>query len=314
MLAGRLTAAQAALLAAAGPEAVRLALLAASARIAALGRGAPSPSTPSGAVPPHLKPAAKRAGRRKKKPGAKDGHPGSRRKPPPEVDARAEHRLPACPCCGGELQRCERTRTRIIEYIPREATPVVTEHTIHRDYCPSCRKHVEPVVPDAMPGAALGHHVVALSSWFHYGLGVTIGQTRDILGSHLHAAISAGGLVDAWGRMAGALRPWYEQIAEQLRDTACLHADETGWTSASSVEPRLPGAVEEPPGRLRGPDLHRPAVQLQPQLRGVLGRDEGEARLRGPPRQHPGLHRLHAAAVRRTRPRRNTPIVMIARS
>ena len=47
--------------------------------------------------------------------------------------------------------------------------------------------------------------------------------------------------------------------------------------------------------RLRGPDLHRPAVQLQPQLRGLLGRDQGEAGLRGPPRQHAGLHRLHAA-------------------
>lgn len=228
MLAGRLTEGQAALLAAAGPEAVRLALLAASARIAALGRDAPSPSTPSGAVPPHLKPPAKRRGK-KKKPGAKDGHPGSRRKAPREVDARTEHRLAACPCCGGELRRCNRTRTRVIEDIPRQITPVVTEHTIHRDFCPNCKKHVEPVVPDAMPNAALGHHVVALSSWFHYGLGVTIGQTRDILASHLHATITAGGLVDAWGRMAEALRPWYEQIAEDLRHTACLHGDETGW-------------------------------------------------------------------------------------
>lgn len=227
MLAGRLTEGQAGVLAAAGPEAVRLALLAASARIAALGRGVPSPSTPSGAVPPHLKPPARRRG--KKKPGARAGHPGSRRKPPPEVDAREAHRLAACPCCGGELRRCERTRTRVIEDIPEEITPVVTEHTIHRDYCPQCRKHVEPVVPDAMPNAALGHHVVALSGWFHYGLGVTIGQTRDVLSSHLHATITAGGLADAWGRMAGALRPWYGQIAEQLRDAACLHADETGW-------------------------------------------------------------------------------------
>jgi transposase len=228
MLAGRLSEGQADLLAAAGPEAVRLALLAASARIAALGRGAPSPSTPSGAVPPHLKPPAGR-GRRKKKPGAKDGHPGSRRKTPPRIDARAEHRLAACPCCGGELQRCGRTRTRIVEDIPEQITPVVTEHTIHRDYCPHCKKHVEPVVPDAMPHAALGHHVVALSAWFHYGLGVTIGQTRDVLSSHLHAEVTAGGLADAWARMADALRPWHEQVAQELRATACLHADETGW-------------------------------------------------------------------------------------
>ena len=52
---------------------------------------------------------------------------------------------------------------------------MVTEHTIHRDYCPHCKKHVEPVVPDAMPKAALGHQVVVLTSWFHYGLGLTIG-------------------------------------------------------------------------------------------------------------------------------------------
>jgi hypothetical protein len=121
MLAGRLTEEQAALLAVAGPEAVRLALLAASVRIAALGRYAPSASTPSGAVPPHLKPPAKR--RRKKRPGAKAGHPGSRRQAPPAIDARVEHRLPSCPCCGGELQRCKRTRTRVIEDIPEEITP-----------------------------------------------------------------------------------------------------------------------------------------------------------------------------------------------
>ena len=228
MLAGRLSEQQAEMLSAAGPEAVRLALLAASARIAELRPSALSPSTPSGAVPPHLKPPAGR-GRRKNKPGAKDGHPGSRRKTPAKVDARVEHRLEKCPCCGGELQRCQRTRTRVIEDIPQDITPLVTEHTIHRDYCPQCRKHVEPVVVDAMPNATLGHHVIALSAWFHYGLGVTLGQTRDILSSHLHATVTAGGLVDAWGRMAEALRPWHEQIAQELRSTACLNADETGW-------------------------------------------------------------------------------------
>jgi transposase len=226
MLAGCLSAAQAILLAHAGPEAVRLALLAASARIAQLKSAAISPSTPSGMIPVYQKPPAPR---RKKKPGAKPGHAGSRRKTPEKIDEHVEHRLEVCPCCGGELQRCKRTRTRIIEDIPQEIAPVVTEHTIHRDYCPSCKKHVEPVVPDAMPNATLGHHVVALSSWFHYGLGVTIGQVRDILGSHLHAEITAGGLLAGWQRLAETLFPWYEQIGREARAGAVLHADETGW-------------------------------------------------------------------------------------
>jgi hypothetical protein len=88
---------------------------------------------------------------------------------------------------------------------------------------------VEPVVPDAMPNATLGHHVMALSSWFHYGMGITIGQVCEILGSHLHTHITAGGLVDGWNRLAMAVLPWYEQIAEQARAGAVLSADETGW-------------------------------------------------------------------------------------
>jgi transposase len=226
MIHGRLSNAQAVVLAGAGPEAVRLALLAANARIAQLQSPAILPSTPSGMIAVYQKPPTPR---RKKKPGAKPGHAGSRRKTPVKIDERIEHRLDACPCCGGELQRCKRTRTRIIEDIPKEITPVVSEHTIHRDYCPSCKKHVEPVVADAMPNATLGHHVVALSSWFHYGLGVTIGQVRDILGSHLHTEITAGGLLDGWQRLAQTLFPWYEQIGREARAGAVLHADETGW-------------------------------------------------------------------------------------
>ena len=227
MLAGRLSDAQATVLSQAGPEAVRLALLAASGRIARLTPPALAASTPSGMVPVYQKPAADK--RRRKRPGAKRGHPGSRRKTPQEIDAHVEHRLDACPCCGGRLQRCKRSRTRIIEDIPRQITPVVTEHAIHRDYCPSCKKHVEPVVPDAMPNATLGHNLVALSSWFHYGLGVTIGQVRDILGSHLHTDISAGGLLGGWEKLAEALSPWYEQIGREAMAGAILHADETGW-------------------------------------------------------------------------------------
>ncbi len=208
-----------------GPEAVTLFALTVTKRFAEL-QSAPSPSTPSAMVPVYQKP---QTSQRKKKPGAKRGHEGSRRKTPEKIDARVEHRLEVCPCCGGPVQRCKRKRTRIIEDIPSQITPVVTEHTIHRDYCPACKKHVEPVVPDAMPNATLGHHIVALSSWFHYGLGVTIGQTIDILASHLHTEISAGGLVDGWRRLAEALFGWYEQIAIEAKSGAVLHADETGW-------------------------------------------------------------------------------------
>ena len=154
---------------------------------------------------------------------------GARRERPVKIDAHQTHRLKCCPHCRGQLQRCERSRKRIIEDIPEVIDPVVTEHTICRDYCPTCKRHVEPVVPDAMPNAALGHQIIALTSWFHYGLGLTIDQIVDILGYHLQTKLTSGGLVDAWRRLADVLNAWYEQIGEQAKKSSHLHADETGW-------------------------------------------------------------------------------------
>ncbi len=229
-LRGELTEAQARRLYRFGPEAVTLALLAASRRIAEL-QGASqaqptSPSTPSGMVPIYTKPNTPK---RRKKAGAREGHPGHRRNRPTRIDQRKTHRLKRCPGCGGTLQRCARTRTRIIEDIPEEIQPVVTEHTIHRDYCPKCKKHVEPVVPDALSHATIGHHLMALTSWLHYGLGVTIDQIIDILSYHLQTKLTPGGLIDGWRRWSEILLVWYEQIAQEAKNSAYLHADETGW-------------------------------------------------------------------------------------
>ena len=221
-----------------GPEAVVLALMAATKRIAAQDariadllsqldrRLAPDPATPSAMVPVYQKPTTPR---RRKRPGARKGHPGSRRPTPERIDQRKEHRLECCPHCRGRLQRCNRTRTRIVEDIPEEIQPIVTEHTIHRDYCPACKKHVEPVVDEALPKAAVGHRLVALTAWFHYGLGVTIDQVVSILSHHLHARLSPGGLVSIWRRTAEILTEWYEQIGREARESSHLHADETGW-------------------------------------------------------------------------------------
>lgn len=227
-----------------GAEAVKLALLAAARRIAEQAARiaelqttragcVPTPATPSGMIPVYAKPNAAAgqtvAGRRRKRPGGRDGHPGHHRPPPLRIDRRVAHRAACCPDCGGPLQRGSRTRTRITEDLPENIPPLVTEHTIHRDYCPNCRQDVEPKVPDALPNATLGHRVVSFASWCHYGLGVTIDQLLDILQFHLQTRLSAGGMVACWQRLADVLTPWYEQIARAAKSSAHLHADETGW-------------------------------------------------------------------------------------
>lgn len=182
-------------------------------------------STPSAMIPVYEKPPAKS---RKKRPGARVGHPGSRRDKPERIDRRETHRLACCPDCGGRLKRTGDTRTRYIEDLP-EIEPEVTEHTIHRDWCTKCKKQVEPKVADALPKATLGNRVLVLSAWLHYAVGNTLSQIVDVFNFHLQMKITKGGLVQMWYRLQEVLYGWYEQLQAEALDSAVLHADETGW-------------------------------------------------------------------------------------
>ena len=211
-----------------GEEAVVFALLMQAKMIGeSLPAAASSPSTPSGMTPPYQKPTIKP--KRGKRPGRPAGHPGSWRGRPERIGRTKKHRAKRCPCCGGSLKRCLRTRTRYTEDIPEDIDPVVTEHVIHRDWCPQCKKHVEPVVPDALPGAMIGNRVLVLSAWLHYGLGNTLSQIIEVFNHHLQFKLTPGGLVQMWHRLSELLYAWYEQIQREALNSAVLHGDETGW-------------------------------------------------------------------------------------
>jgi hypothetical protein len=208
-----------------GDETVIWALL----RLVALAKNnislTPALSTPSSQIPPYQKPAAKKG---RKKRGRPEGHEGSRRAAPIVIDRREEHALDRCPECGGPLGPAIDERRRIIEDIEK-TRPVTTEHTIHSHWCPKCRKRVEPRVTDALPKSTIGNRALVLGSWFHYGLGQTTSQVAQLFDSVFHFPVSASGLVQQWMRLADILLPWYEQIAQEARESAVLNVDETGW-------------------------------------------------------------------------------------
>ena len=186
-----------------------------------------TPATPSGMKPPYSKP--NRSSGRKKKPGAKKGHVGSRRGAPDHVDNHEEYRAETCPDCGGPLNRCNETRTRYTEDIPEDNRVECTEHTIHLDWCPRCKKKVEPVVDDALSGSSLGLRVLVLTAWLHYALGNTLSQITEVLNFHLQMKVTPGGLVQMWYRLQAILFAWYKEIQTQALQSGVLHGDETGW-------------------------------------------------------------------------------------
>jgi len=230
LTAGVLSEEQARRIVALGPEAAVFVILELSKQLAeqrakTASESHQTPSTPSGMKPPYQKPPAKP---RKRRSGGKAGHPGSRRQTPARIDWQTEHRAKRCPDCGGRLKRCRETRTRYVEDIP-EVQPEITEHTIHRDWCPKCKRKVEPVVPDALPGSTLGNRVLGLSAWLHYNLGNTLSQIVEVFNFHLQLKLTPGGLVQMWYRLQAFLYAWYEQIQQEALQSAVLFADESGW-------------------------------------------------------------------------------------
>jgi transposase len=187
----------------------------------------PSPTTPSGQIPLYLKPTCKR---RRRKPGRKTGHPGSARKRPGHVDEVVKHPLNCCPYCNTKLSgKPLEIRSHFVEDIPPEVTVKVTEHQIERKWCPRCRKIVEPPIEDTCPNSPIGLHLVVLTAFLHYFIGISVDNVRRILRHLCGLAITKGGLVQMWMRLAFLMRPEYERIAQKARKSSVLYADETGW-------------------------------------------------------------------------------------
>lgn len=183
------------------------------------------PITPSAMRPVYSK--ASRRGK-KKKPGQKKGHPGVRRQKPLRIDQRKEHTLSACSDCQNSLPGAFTTRTRYTEEVV-PTPPVVTEHTIHRYWCSTCEKVVEPVLTEALPKSTIGLKTLVLTAWMHYGLGVTIEKILQIFNQTFQMKVSKSGLIQAWQRLAEKLRFVYDDIGVQAQKSAVLHIDETGW-------------------------------------------------------------------------------------
>lgn len=187
--------------------------------------GQASPTTPSGMTPVYLKPSHKK---RKKPPGRGKGHPGAARRRPPRIDQYQEHSLDHCPECQTSLGKPLDTYKRYIEDLP-PVHSTVTEHTLYRYWCSRCKKMVSATLTDALPNAMIGLRLVVLTAWLHYLIGVSVNNLVKTISVFSSLKITAGGLTQAWKKLAFLLEPLYEEIGQRVSQSAVLSADETGW-------------------------------------------------------------------------------------
>lgn len=184
-----------------------------------------SPTTPSGMIPPYLKPAR---GKRHKKPGRKKGHKGVSRTRPDKVNNFKEHTLNICPVCRTSLGKSIKSYKRYITDIPM-VEPEVTEHTVHGYWCAHCKKIVFPKVTAALPNAMIGIRLVVFTAWLHYLIGVSVNNIVKMLAVFTNLQVTPGGLTQSWKNLASLLEPFYDNIRQKIAQSAVLYSDETGW-------------------------------------------------------------------------------------
>lgn len=184
-------------------------------------------STPSGMKEVYKKENKKK--KRDRKPGCKRGHQGYRRNKPLNVDDEKRWTINICPKCDNQLsEEATEIEIRYTEDIEiKEAK--TTEHHIERKYCPICDEIITATMTDALARSQLGLTTLIISAWLHYYLGVTIGNLLKWFSISSLLILSKGYFSQAWNRLAEILKPYYEEIKAEARNSAVLNVDESGW-------------------------------------------------------------------------------------
>ena len=165
------------------------------------------------------------------RPGRKAGHRGQCRMAPDHVDEDRVVPLEHCPHCGGPVQGA-RPLVQYIEDIP----PVkahVTRLVTYVGQCPRCGevRSSDPLQVSTAGGCArvqIGPRALGLAAQLKAELGLPYRKLSRVL-AHWGLRVSAGGLSQALARVAARLRGNYYGIAQAIRASPVVNADETSW-------------------------------------------------------------------------------------
>ena len=194
----------------------------------------PPPPTPptsrNSSQPPARDWKADRSKRkRRKKAGAKAGHPKAERPLVEQPDQVIEAWVEACPQCGTGLldQAPERVLRRQVTELP-EITPVVIETRQYEVRCPGCQQLQRGRLPAGLEASRqFGPRLEALVAYFHHEHHVGFERLRAVLRDVFGTVVSEGGVVAILERAGEAAQPEAEAIGERVRQSAVIASDET---------------------------------------------------------------------------------------
>ncbi len=181
-----------------------------------------------------------------KKPGRKQGHPGSARPIPSKVDEEQELTLDRCPDCGSPLSGPQEERVRYVEdLLPPRLHVTRTRYRIKRYWCPHCRKLVERKPSDVLPGPQLGIRAMSYVVYLREELRLPVNLVQRYL-ERAGLKVSSGEIEGICTAVAEHLRPIYEGYLRELQEGEAANLDETGMRIEGENHWLWAGATKDP--------------------------------------------------------------------
>jgi len=186
-------------------------------------------NTPSGAVPPYMKPSIeiKREHFGEKGENADNVKKNNIRNSRPKKVDRTEHlEIKNCPHCGRKLKEKEaKPITRIIIKLEMPNIEQV-EYVRPRYYCDNCEEEILPLIPDALPGSKFDLTTSILISVLSIGMNISQGKTAELL-SFFGLNISKATVCNILRRLKEYLGDEYAELEMRVLKAKAKCKDET---------------------------------------------------------------------------------------
>lgn len=175
----------------------------------------------------------------KKKSGGQPGHPRHERPliPTDECDEVNRIRPDQCPCgkcLDGVCEQPEHpsVRHQVVDLPP--VKPIVTEYRRLRLKCPDCGRVVLAKLPAGVPPGGFGPGVITVVTMLGGMCRLSQRLTVTVLANLFGLTISTGMITKLRNIGRQALEPVHSDIAQAVRTSDMIHADETGWVEGTT--------------------------------------------------------------------------------
>ena len=145
---------------------------------------------------------------------------------------REEHPIERCPECSCKLRKKRVAWSREVIDLPPPQAVEVTEHVIFKGYCPKCAtwQYARPGERGEVLGQRrFGTRLMTLIGYLTESLRLPYDTIKSYLKTIHEIEISEGAIADLRSGLAAKLKPVAEGLKAQIRGSAIVHADETGW-------------------------------------------------------------------------------------